>query len=121
MATERIGFSCQRLDGTWGPVVETVTDAQRWARAQGGGIRRDRIGVPVLADLPDVPPRPVVVLATGDRVRWNPARSVFVVATTDFPSVVALVRLYPVTDSELDALQALPADTAAWAAAGGRD
>lgn len=121
MATERIGFATQLVDGAWGPVFDTEAHAQRWARENRPRVKRDRIALPILADLPDVPPRPVVVLANGERVRWNLNRSVYVAAGVDFADVVTLVRQFPVTDAELDALQALPAETQAWAAAGGRD
>lgn len=121
MATERIGFASQHIDGSWGPIFATDVQAQRWARVYRDTLRRDRIALPMLADVPDVPPRPVVQLANGERVRWNSNRGVYVVATVDYAAVVDLVRAFAVTDAELDALQALPADTAAWIAAGGRD
>jgi hypothetical protein len=125
MATERIGFASQTADGTWGPIFATDTQARQWARSSASPVRRDRTAMPILCDVPDVPPRPTVTLANGARIRWHSNRGVYVVVVdstnTDVPSVVELVRAQPVTDAELDALQALPAETAAWIAAGGRD
>jgi hypothetical protein len=125
MATEPIGFASQLVDGSWGPIFPTLTRAERWVRENRGAVVPTRAVLPILADVPDVPPRPVVVLANGERVRWNANRGVYVVVVagvaTDVATVVELVRGYAVADTELDALQTLPAATATWAAAGGRD
>lgn len=126
MTINRIGFASQLRNGVWGPVFANTEQAERWARERQGEVDPSRTALEILADLPDGPPRPVVVLASGERVRYNPARTVYIVSRSgttpvQFPRLVELVRQYDVQDTELDALQALPAQTAAWVAAGGRD
>jgi hypothetical protein len=120
MGYERIGFANRNADGTWSPVYATDAKARRAAR--DGAVNRATIATPVFVDVPATPPRPVVVLATnGERVRWNAVRDVYVLGGVDVPTLVGVIAAAAVLDAELDALQALPALTAAWVAAGGRD
>ena len=118
---QRIGYVSQRLDGAWTPVFPTETAARQYLRQMAVAAVRDRIALPVVVDIPDVAPRPSVVLGDGTRVRWNTTRSVYVALMTDYATVVDLAKVLPVVDADLDALQALRADTNAWAAAGGTD
>lgn len=121
MAIERIGFANAFTGGSWSPIFAREAEARVHARENASAINRRRIAVPVLIDVPDVPPRPAVALGDGTRVRYHATRPQFLVGTTPYDSVVALVRAVTVTDAELDALQALPAEMAAWVANGGTD
>lgn len=126
MTIKRVGFASQLTNGVWGPVFATAEQAQRWALERRAEVDSARVALELLADLPDGPPRPTVSLASGERVRYNLNRNQFVIlpavgANVTVSSVVEIIRLFSVTDAEVDALQALPTDTAAWAAAGGRD
>lgn len=118
---QRIGYVSQRLDGGWTPVFPTETAARQYLRQLAISANRQRIALPVFVDIPDVAPKPSVVLGDGTRVRWHVGRSVFVALLTDYATVVDLAKVLPVVDADLDALQALAADTVAWAAAGGVD
>jgi hypothetical protein len=118
MGYERIGFANRNADGTWSPIFTTDAKARRAARE--GAVDRAAIATPVFVDTPATPPRPSVILTTnGERVRWNVARDVYVLGGVDVPTLVGLIAAATVIDAELDALQALPAQTAAWVAAGG--
>lgn len=117
----RIGFASQLVDGTWSPVFGSEALARRFLRSWPVAANRRHVALPVYVDTPDVPARPQVILTDNSRVRWNVARGVYVVSGTDYPTLVALVKAFSVTDGDLDAIQALPADTAAWVAAGGVD
>jgi hypothetical protein len=125
MAIRQIGFASQFLNGTWGPVFATDALATRWMREQRPELDSQRLVVPVWIDVPDSPPRPIVTLASGERVRYNLNRSEYIVVAngtnTPCATIVDIVRRYGMTDAELDSLQALPAVTDAWASAGGRD
>ncbi len=126
MALDRIGYASQYTNGTWGPIFPTLELARKWANEKRAELDPARTVLDIHANLPDGPPRPVVLLASGERVRYNVQRQLFSVVSdgvpaVTFPRLVELVRRYDVQDSELDALQALPAQTAVWAAAGGRD
>lgn len=125
MATKPIGFASQFANGVWGPVFPTDALATKWMRENRAELDSARLVVPILADVPDGTPRPTVLLTSGERVRFNLTRREYVVVlngtNAQFPSIVDIVRRYGVTDAELDALQALPALTDAWASAGGRD
>lgn len=125
MATKPIGFASQYTNGVWGPIFPTLELATRWMREHRDELDPARLVMPILADVPDGTPRPTVLLTSGERVRYNLNRREFVVVLNGvndpFTAIVDMVRKYNVTDAELDALQALPAQTAAWAAAGGRD
>lgn len=118
---QRIGFTSQLLDGTWTPVFPTETAARQYLRQMAFTAHRQRMALPVSVDIPDVAPRPAVVLGDGTRVRWHVARAVYVALLTDYATVVDLAKVLPVVDADLDALQALAADTVAWTAAGGTD
>lgn len=126
MALDRIGYASQYTNGTWGPIFPTLELARRWANEKRSELDPARTVLDIHANLPDGPPRPVVTLASGERVRYNVQRNLYVVVSDNaenvtFPRLVELVRRYDVQDEELDALQSLPAQTATWAAAGGRD
>ena len=118
---ERIGFVSQLVDGTWSPVFNTEALARRFLRTWPTPANRRLVALPVYVDVPDVPSRPQVILTDNSRVRWNVQRGVYTVSGTDYPTLVALVKAFSVTDGDVDAIQALPADTDAWIAAGGVD
>ena len=118
---QRIGFTSLRLDGAWTPVFPTETAARQYLRQLAITPQRGRIALPVFVEIPDVAPKPTVVLSDGTRVRWHVARAVYVALMTDYATVVDLAKVLPVVDADLDALQALPAETVAWTAAGGVD
>lgn len=118
---QRLGFVSQLVDGAWTPVLPTENAARQYLRQMALAANRRRIALPVFVDLPDVALRPLVVLADGTRIRWHLVRRVFVADARDYATVVALVKTLTVTDADVDALQALAAETVAWSESGGTD
>ncbi len=124
MATEAIGFVSQQRNGVWGPVFATEELAKRWAAERRAELDPTRTVLPVTVNVPDAPPRPSVLLSSGERVRWNIPRNEYTLGAgveNRVPTLVDLVRRTGMTDADIAAVQALPAETVAWAATGGRD
>lgn len=120
MATVAIGFITQLADGTWTQVRTDKADAEKLAASLGLPVRRGFVALPVLVDVPDVPPRPAVTLADGTRIVYMPNRTAYRVNGADYATIIDVVRTFPVLPADIDAIQALPAETAAWQALAGR-
>lgn len=121
MATEAIGFISQLGDGTWTQIRATKADAEALVTDLKLPVRRNRVALPVSVDVPDAPARPSVTLPDGTRIVWRQNRNTYRIGLVEYPSLVALIKDTAVPDDAIDALQALPSDTAAWAATGGRE
>lgn len=121
MATLNIGFITQLADGTWTRIAATQAAAEALAADIRLPLRRGYVALPVSVEVPDAPPRPMVMLADGTKIVYRPGRKTYRAGLQEFASVVEIAKALPITDAHLDALQALPSDTAAWTAAGGRE
>jgi hypothetical protein len=121
MPLQPLGFVSLLADGSTTLIRPTVEQAQQLVAEMNVRVRRGFVALPVFVDVPDAPPRPSVPLADGPRVVWRPGARVYRAAGVDYPTLVALIRALTVTDDEVDALQALPTQTAAWVTDGGRE
>jgi hypothetical protein len=114
----RIGWVNRYFSGPWSQIFVARSGAERDAQLKPGQV--ERLAVEVYEDVPDTVPQPSVALLTAGAVLTYDVGTNQYIATYPsgsaprFDTVSNLIRNVLVVDSEIDAIQALPAATIAW-------